>query len=160
MIARGDIFLVIKEQLKKKLRAYFAESSLLCVSVRFYVMTFLTSGLEWLTKWMDSWQRTVKGHGWVLFLLYIRLSRNMSKYLLSIAIFKKFKHVHVTLHWRAVVILSYLLFYVICKFFMVPLLELRNIKYVLLFFLKFVFIWTSPFSDVTVYWHVYFVGYN
>lgn len=137
---------------KKKLCAYFAESSLLCASVRFYVMTFLTSGLEWLTKWMDSWQRIVKGHGWVLFLPYIRLSRNMSKYMLSIAIFKKFKHVHVTLHWRAVVIFS--------EFFMVPLLELRNIKYVLLFFLKFVFIWTSPFSDVTVYRHVYFVGYN
>lgn len=46
------------------------------------------------------------------------------------------------------------------EFFMVPLLELRNIKYVLLFFLKFVFISTSPFSDVTVYWHIYFVGYN
>ena len=55
---------------------------------------------------MDSWQRIVKGHGWVLFLPYIRLSRNMSKYMLSIAIFKKFKHVHVTLHWRAVVIFS------------------------------------------------------
>ena len=153
MIARGDIFLVIKEQLKKKkLCAYIAESSLLCVSVRFYVMTFLTSGLEWLTKWMDSWQRIVKGHGWVLFLPYIRLSRNMSKYMLSIAIFKKFKHVHVTLHWCGVVIFS--------EFFMVPFLELRNIKYVLLFFLKFLFIWTSPFSDITVYWHVYFVGYN
>ena len=66
----------------------------------------------------------------------------MSKYLLSIAILKKFKHVHVTLHWRAVVIFS--------EFFVVPLLELRNVKYVL-FFLKFVFISTSPFSDVTVY---------
>ena len=67
----------------------------------------------------------------------------MSKYILSIAIFKKFKHVHLTLHWRGVVIFS--------EFFMVPLLELRSIKCVLWFFLKFVFIWTSPFSDVTVY---------
>ena len=48
--------------------------------------------------------------------------------MLSIAIFKKFKHVHVTLRWHGVVIFS--------EFFMVPLLELRNIKYVLLFFLK------------------------
>lgn len=72
--------------------------------------------------------------------------------MLFIVIFKKFKYVYVILYWGAVVIFL--------EFFMVLFLEFRNIKYVLLFFLKFVFIWISFFSDVIVYWYVYFVGYN
>lgn len=58
---------------------WILESSSRCVLARSCGLTFLISGLEWLTKSMDFWPRTVKGPGWVHCSLCTRLSRNTSK---------------------------------------------------------------------------------